>query len=418
MFGKLLEQRVIRDPYWNMWGAGADITPYGDIQRGLNAESALRLLTVYACVKFIADSIAMLPLEVYRQTGKLRTLVDPKPRWLDMPNAEQPRQEFIGQALTSLLLEGNFYALIIRNDYGQVAELWPLHPQDVVPRRAQLGAPVIYDIHQQGVTVRTAGQFDIMHVKGLSLPGDIKGRNPIQDARESIGLGLEMQDFAEAFFKNGASLSGSIEYPVGVPADADNLSSQFNKMHQGSKKSNKVAVFTQGGHFNPISVNPDDAQFLESRNFTGAEIAAGLFGLHPEMIGLTHGIAGGKDITYQNLESRWVELVRRALQPWMTRLEFAFSTLLPGYAMNGQKARFNVDEYLRADIATRFQAYSVGIASKFMLPNEARENEDLPPIAGGDKFEVPPAPVIAPAANGNGKVPVGTAPGKPDQGKP
>lgn len=415
MFGRVLEARVIRDPYWNMWGSGADITPYGDIQRGLNSEQALRLLTVYSCVKFIADSIAMLPLEVYRQTGKLRTLVDPKPRWLDMPNAEQPRQEFIGQALTSLLLDGNFYAVIIRTDQGQVAELWPLHPHDVTPQRAQAGAPVTYQIQGRGQAVPA---FQIMHVKGMSLPADIKGRNPIQDAREAIGLGLSMQDFADSFFKNGASLSGAIEYPVGVTADADNLSSQFNKIHQGSKKANKVAVFTQGGHFNPISVSPDDAQFLQSRNFTGAEIAAGLFGLHPEMIGLTHGIAGGKDITYQNLESRWVELVRRALQPWMTRLEFAFSTLLPGYAMNGQKARFNVDEYLRADIATRFTAYGLGIQNKFLLPNEARENEDMPPIPGGDKFETPPAPVIAPVTNGNGKVPVGTAPGPPDQGKP
>lgn len=410
MFGTVLEQRVIRDPYWNAWGAGADITPAGDLGlqgRTVGTEQAIRLLTVYACVKFISESISMLPLDVFRGKGRTREQIMPPPRWIDLPNPEQSRQEFLGQAITSILLTGNFYALVIKDRFGQTVELWPLHPDEVTPRRPQPGSPVNYEIVTPGVA-RILGPDNVLHVKGgVAFAGDIKGRNPIADARMAITTGLSLQDFAQAFFANGATVSGVIEVPANSSVNANDLREQWDKMHRGARKAQGLGVITGGGTYKPISINPNDAQFLESRNFTGAEIAAGMFGLHPEMIGLTHGIAGGKDITYQNLESRWVELARRALQPIYTRLEFGYNNLLPGIASNGTYTKFDIGEYLRPDQKARFEAHQIalggatGAGTPWMTIDEVRAEEDLPP----DDTLVPPAPVAPPAP-------------APDQGQP
>lgn len=414
MFGTVLESRVIRDPYWNAWGASADITPTGTLGlegRTVGTEQALRLLTVYACVKFISESISMLPLEVFRGKGRTREKIVPPPRWIDLPNPEQSRQEFLGQAIASILLTGNFYALVVRDRFGQTVELWPLHPDEVTPRRPVPGAPIVYEVIQPGLT-RTIAADDILHVKGgISLAGDIKGRSPISDARMAITTGLALQDFAKAFFDNGATVSGVIETPVNASVDAGKMREQWDAMHRGARKAQGVAVLTGGAHFTPIAINPNDAQFLESRNFTGAEISAGMFGLHPEMIGLTHGIAGGKDITYQNLESRWVELARRALQPIYTRLEFGYSNLLPGVASNGTYTKFNISEYLRPDQLARFQAHQLslggptGAGKAWQNVDEIRDEEDLPP---DESLNNPPAPPQAPPP---------PAPA-PDQGQP
>ncbi len=400
MFGALLEERVIRDPYWNMWGAGADITPTGDV-RVVGSEQAIRLMAVYACVKFVSDSISMLPLDIFRNKGRNRVKIDPAPRWIDMPNPEQSRQEFLGQMLWSLLLDGNAYALIVRDRFGQVAELWPLHPDQVVPNRKGIGSPITYDIHQIGSPVTSATAANMFHVRGTAGPGDIKGRNPIQDARLAISTGLSLQDYAHALFDNGVTPSAVIETPANAQVNAKELREEAQKMHQGAKKAQGLMVLTGGATFKPISVNPNDAQFLESQNFTGAAIAAGMFGLHPEMIGLTHGIAGGKDITYQNLESRWVEIARRALQPSMTKFEFAYSTLLPGFAQNGQYSRFDIGEYLRADAKTQAEVAQIalggatGQGKRWKTQDEVRDDFDLPPLPAAELND-PPAPVTPP----------------------
>lgn len=397
------ELRVVRDPYWNQWGAGADITPTGDI-RTIGTEQALRLLAVYSCVTFISDAISMLPIEVFRGKGRNRVKVDPAPRWLDMPNPEQSRQEFMGQMLASILLTGNSYALIIRDKVGQVAELWPLQPDQIHPRRQQMGAPVQYDLTQQGVPITSVGADRMLHIKGFALPSDLVGRNPIADMRMSISTGIALEEFGAALFRNGVVPSAVIETPLNAQVNAKELRDEAQKMHQGAKNAQGLMVLTGGATYKSISINPDDAQFLESRNFTGAEIAAGVFGLHPEMIGLTHGIAGGKDITYQNLESRWVELTRRALQKWITKYEFGFSNLLPGFATNGQYTKFNISEYLRADQLARYQANQIalggatGTGKPWMLVDEIRDDEDLPPLPpeAFPQPPEPPAPIAAP----------------------
>jgi hypothetical protein len=191
-----------------------------------------------------------------------------------------------------------------------------------------------------------------------------------------------------------------IETPANAQVNAAELRQQAQKLHQGAKNAQGLMVLTGGATIRPLSINPNDAQFLESKNFTGAQIAAGIFGLHPEMVGLTHGIAGGTDITYQNLESRWVELTRRALQRWFTRFEFGFSNLLPGFASNGQYCKFNVNEYLRADMKTRAEFYQLalggatGAGQSWMVVDEVRADDDLPPLPDAVLNPPPPAPVV------------------------
>lgn len=372
MFAAFLERRS--DPKLEAWGRGDDLVT-GD--RNVNVNTALQLLAVSSSVRFISDEVSQLPVDVYRETDAGKVEVS-TPGWLQNPNADMNIQEFVGQFVASLLLDGNFYGLIVRDRLGYVAEVWPLRPDLVQPLRLGYGEPITYYVMGRPFT------GELMHVKAFSLPGEIKGRDPIADARQAIGLGLTLQEFGANFFENGVSPSIVISAQGGPDTvDAGKIRDQIDKMHRGTKKSHGALVLTGGMTASPLSISPENAQFIETRSFTETQIAHGIFGVPPQMIGLSAvGRGAGQDITYQNIDQRWIELVRRAFMPWITRFDAAMSSLLPGR----QCVKINVDGYLRADLATRYQSYLTAAqiqqitGEPLITMEEMREFEDLGPL--------------------------------------
>ena len=376
MLGRLFERRALSTPAWghtnpsSPWGAWP-----GDASYGGASGDALQLLTVLGCVRLISDSISTLPLDVFRRSGGQSVEVS-KPAWLIEPMVGLDFASWCGQVLSSLLLHGNAYVLIGRNAAGGIVELRVLDPSMV---RVEGG--------RYFVNGREA--FDLLHVKGLMLPGADVGLNPIAYARTTIGLGLSALSYGADYFKAGfGNMPGVIEIPkVAQPETKRETANHWLRMR---RTPGLPGVLDDGATWKPTGVSNEDAQFLATRNFTAAEIAGQLFLVDPSDLGI--GVEG-TSLTYANLEQRNVRRVQVTLLPWITRLETALSALLAAPRF----VKFNVEGLLRADMKSRYESYAIGIGNQFMTPNEAREYEDMPPLPGGEVVVSKAAAVPAPS---------------------
>lgn len=379
MFGSLFkpEQRVMANP-WGEWpGDSGGITWAG---ANVSTSTSLQLLTVYGCNRFICEGIATLPVDTYRETND-RPVEIPPPRWLTQPTATLDRVAWLTQILTSLLLCGNAYLFReFDGEMGGPRYLIPLDPNKVSVTR--VSGRKTFMVEGKPYT-----SSEVLHIPGVMFPGSDVGLSPVEAARQSIGAGMAQQEFGARFFGQGMTMAGVIENPGPLPPDrARDQAKAWARAHSGKTKAHLPGVLTEGATWKATSITNEQAQFLETRGFTAAEIAGQMFLIDPTELGIP--IQQGGNLTYANLEQRNVRKVQVTFLPWIVRLEHAFSAemLRPRYA------KFNVAGLLRGDMKTRFEAYQVGISSKFMVPNEAREKEDMPPLPGGDVIADVPAP--------------------------
>lgn len=385
MFAAKKFQNVVKDPAWTGWKNG-----YGDAPGAGPTTSATQLLTVYGCVTRIADVMGTMAVDHFTRTACVQSEVATRAPWLDQPNPETDWATFMVQCMWSSLLDGNTFVTPIRNPMGRVIELYTLDPTTVHLDRKP----------GQRTTALVNGRpflGELLHLPAYLLPGQVRGINPIENARIAVGLGLAAQDYGKGFFDNSGVPSVVIKSQEGfTPDQRDEVRESWATRHQGARKAGGVGLLSGGADIQMLTVQPDHAQFLETRRFSAAEIAANLFHVPPDMVGV--GIEGSS-LTYQNMETRWTEFIRSACQPWMTRYERAFSYhLLP----RPQFIKFNPNVYLRADTKTRYETHKIGIDAGFVLDDEARALEDLPPLTPEQRAQVlamrkpasaaPPAP--------------------------
>jgi HK97 family phage portal protein len=355
------EQRALQVTPWGPWTSSA-VSSAGVT---VNRDTALNLLTVYGCVQLIADTIATLPFQVLRRTSRGQVDDLPVPRVFERPNEWCDRQGFLTQLLSSLLLDGNAY--LVLDDPQIPSEIHVVHPDDVDIRDEQ-GTWVYYIKNRPN-------RMPLVHIRAVTMPGQVKGLSPVESARQALGLGLAAQDFGARFFGSGQNLSGVIEVPGEMSADqAAIMRQKWSKEHSGLRTAHEPGVLTGGATWKPISVTPEQAQFLDTRRFTASEIAAQMFLVDPTLLGIQ---TQGSSLTYSNLEQRGIHLAQYTLMRWIVRLERAFSAMLP----RPQFVKFNVNGLQRADLKTRYEAYAIGLAGgQFLLADEAREKEDLGPM--------------------------------------
>ena len=364
MLANLFERRAIRDPALAAWGRGddLDLAPGSSAGVRVDEHSSMQLLAVFSCVRVISDSIAMLPVDVYRGRGG-ETQSIPTPVWIDQPNVDTDRVAFLVQTIVSLLLRGNAYWLVFRNDGGQITELWTLHP-DMVQVEAN-GMRKAFRIQGQ--------RFDgeLVHIPAMLFPGSKVGVDPISAARDAIGLGLATQTFGSKFFAQGAMPSGVITSPgIVTPEQAKELAQSWRAAHGGVNRSNLPAVLTGGAAYTPIAITPEQSQFLETRRYNDEQIYR-LFGLQHPFTPM-----GGSSMTYANTEQLGTDVTRFTFMPWIVRLEGALSRLLP----RPQFAKFNLDAFLRSALRDRYESYKMGIETGFLEVNEVRVWENLDPM--------------------------------------
>jgi len=357
----------------------------------VNERSSMQMTAVYACVRILAESVAGLPLHIYHYSdsgGKEKAYGHPLYFLLhDEPNPEMTSFIFRETAMTHLLLYGNSYSQIIRNGKGEVVALYPLMPNRMTVNRDENGQLYYQylvstdDAHTlKGSTVTLMPQ-DVLHIPGLGFDG-LVGYSPIAMAKNAIGLAIATEEYGAKFFSNGATPGGILEYP-GVVKNPEAVRESWQKGFGGSANSSKVAVLEQGMKYTPISISPNEAQFLETRKFQINEIAR-IFRIPPHMVGDL------ERSTFSNIEHQSLEFVKYSLSPWLVRWEQGLSrALLTPKEKKSYVIKFNVDGLLRGDYQSRMSGYAVGIQNGFMSPNDVRalENMDLiPDELGGNRY--------------------------------
>lgn len=359
--------------------------------KNVNERSAMQMTAVYSCVRILAEAVAGLPLHLYRYKedgGKERAIDNNLYHLLhDEPNKEMSSFIFRETLMTHLLLWGNAYAQIIRNGKGEVVALYPLMPNKMQVDRDENGE--LYYIYtrssdeaktMEGVTVYLTPR-DVLHIPGLGFDG-LVGYSPIAMAKNAIGLAIATEEYGAKFFANGAAPSGVLEHP-GTIKDPSRLRENWNSTFGGSANSGKVAVLEEGMKYTPISISPEQAQFLETRKFQIDEIAR-IFRVPPHMVGDL------EKSSFSNIEQQSLEFVKYTLDPWVIRWEQSLSRAL----LNEDEKRkyffkFNLEGLLRGDYESRMSGYAVARQNGWMSANDIRELENMDKIPaedGGDLY--------------------------------
>ena len=286
-----------------------------------------------------------------------------------------------------LLLYGNAYAQIIRNGRGEVLGLYPLMPNRMAVDRDEHGRLYYsYQMQQddgadmkQGTVILR--QEDVLHIPGLGFDG-LVGYSPIAMAKNAIGLAIATEEYGSKFFANGATPGAVLEHP-GLIKDPEKIRESWNKAFRGSANANKLVVLEEGMKFTPISIAPEQAQFLETRKFQIDEIAR-IFRVPPHMIGDL------EKSSFNNIEQQSLEFVKYTLDPWVCRWEQAMCrALLRPEEKSRYFIKFNVDGLLRGDYKSRMDGYAVGRQNGWLSANDIRELENMdqiPDEEGGNLY--------------------------------
>jgi HK97 family phage portal protein len=348
----------------------------------VSQETALTYAAVWQAVTLISGQVASLPLILYKRLdggGKERFTGHPLYRLLhDEPNPEMSSFIFRETLQAHVLTWGNAYAEIQRNAGNAPVALWPIPPDRVTPDRDPRTNALLYRVFNpksgREVTIPAA---DMLHIPGLGFDGAV-GYSVIQKARESIGLGIAAERFGAAFFGNGSTFGGILTHPKALQPDArKRIRESVEQQHAGPARAHKFMLLEEGLSYTKIGVPPQDAQFLQTRQFQVEEIAR-WFNLPP------HKLKHLERSTNNNIEHQNLEYYIDCLRTWLVRWEQEIRRKLIAPAERKiQFAEFLVDALLRGDTASRYAAYAVGRQWGWLSPDDVRERENMNPLPGG-----------------------------------
>lgn len=372
-----------RSPDHEHWWSGAATQSIAGIP--VTADTALKLSTVWACIGLLSETIASLPLFVYRfSDGDERQRARNHPLYPvlhDQPNTWQTAAEWREMMTGHALLRGNAYSQIVPGPRGAVDQLLPIHPDRVTVERLQNNR-LRYKVRQDDATLRTFNQEDIFHLRGPSQDGVI-GMSIIDYARDSFGIGLAAERYGSTFFANDSRPGGVLRTDSRLSKDAaERLKASWEAAHTG-RNQNRVAILEDGLQWQTIGVTPDQAQFLETREFQAEDICR-WFRVPPHMVGLTSKATSWGS----GIEQMSIGFVTYTLMPWLTRWKQVISRDLI-IATDTYFVDFVVEGLLRGDISSRYQAYATGRQWGWLSVNDIRRLENMNPVDNGDLYLQP-----------------------------
>jgi HK97 family phage portal protein len=352
----------------------------GVIDDYVGVHRAMANLTVLACVRLLADTIASMPWKAYKTDAKtgIPVEVTPQPAILREPFPGFDLFQYKWMMVAAMALRGNFYAYVSsRNNRMQPTAVLPLHPDIVFLERRPdilMWFDPIYRIMGQQVP-----DEDMVHIRRFTMPGEPWGLSPIRQAAVAIGMGLAAEEFGFRYFRESANPSGLLTTDQDLPEDAvERQQKNWIASHQGRRM---PAILTGGFKWQNLSISPEESQFLATRKFQRSEIAM-MYGIPPHMIGdVEKTTSWGTGIEQQNIGA-----ITYTFRSWVAPIESVFSSMLPG----GQYVKFDFNSLLRGDLKSRYAAYTEGIHSGWLNVNEVRAKEDMEPIgADGDIYLQP-----------------------------
>ena len=354
----------------------------------ITERTSVQQVAVYACVRVLSETIASLPLILYKRTatGKARAVNHSLYQILhDAPNPKMTSFTWRETMLSHLLLWGNCYNEIVATPGGDIKEIWPLEPDKVEVKRV---GEKYRDLAYKYTNIK--GQSSpvpyCLHIPGLGFNGQI-GFSPVQIMKQSLGLSAATEKYGSKYFSNGARPGGVLQTDKTLTQPIiDRLRESWRAQHEGADNSHKLTILEEGLKYQAVSLPPEDSQFLETRAFQTTEIAR-MFRVPPHMI------ADLSKATFSNIEHQSIDYVTHTIRPWCVRIEQAINAaLLPeSDRKQGYFVEFLLDGLLRGDIQARYNAYKTGINNGFLSANDVRrmENLDELPADVGDLYLVP-----------------------------
>lgn len=358
----------------------ADYQDHGSI----NDAAVMGLAAAWACVNLLAGTQASLPLFVFRNVNGQREIAPDHPLYRvlhDSPNADQTALDYWEFATACIELKGNSYSEIERRGDGSVIALdVPIAPDLVQVRRIPGGA-LEYRVTDNNGKQRIIPQERMFHVRGFG-GSPLGGLSTLAFGRAAFLSALSVERAASQTFRQGARSIGAFVSDKQLNSEqmkqADEL---VTEKYQAAVSQGRPLILNNGFQWHALSINPDDAQMLESRAFSVEEICR-FFGVPPFMIGHTEkSTSWGTGLEQQTLGFQKFTLRRR-----LKRIEMALEKqlLTPADRAQGVTIEFNLEGLLRADTAARATFYKDMTGIGAMTINEVRGLENLPPVEGGD----------------------------------
>lgn len=357
------------------------------LQGGVDAARASGLSTAHACISIISQSLAAVPLNLYRRTangGRDRAADHPLYAVLhDMANDTMTAFEAREMLTASLLVAGNAYAVLKWNGRGQVTALTPLDPGTVTVEVLESGR-LRYRVAdpRRGLTVYL--QDDILHLRYRLDRNGVMGLSPLHLARETFNLALTQQDTAGRQAEKTFRPEGALVFPNALPVDKkDAALAKLRDKIEANTSTSGVMVLDGGADWKSFSFSAKDSEFLESRKLSNLEICR-VFGVPPTAAGITD------NATYSNVDQEARALVVRCLAPMAKRIEQAMNAaMLPPLSRVSLFIEHDLAGLMRGDMQARYAAYQIGRQWGWLSPNEIRGWENLSGIEGGDEYLSP-----------------------------
>jgi len=349
------------------------------------AETALQKVAIWASVTLLASMASELPMGVY--TGNpdefLWAKPVPVPGYLqDVGGDGYGTPDWIYQAMVSYLLRGNMYGRIVERDSRGAfpTQITLYHPDSVRGWRDMNSGRPTWRVN--GIEVDAASMW---HRRAFALTGALLGLSPITYQAQTIGLGLAAEQFGTQFFESGGNPTGLLtnsESDLNGPNQATTARERFMAAMNGRRE---PVVLGKGWDWKQISIAPEESQFLQTQGYTSTECARIYGPGMPEIL----GYEVGGSMTYANVEQRNIHLLTYTLDPWLSRMERALTSMLP----RPRFVRFSRNALLRTDVLTRYKSHALAIASRFMAPSEVRATENMPPMTPEQLDELVPIPM-------------------------
>lgn len=368
-------------------------------------ETALQLSAVWACVRLISQTVASLPLVVYRKTDKGREVDND--HWFarlmaGKPNQYQTRYEFLEHQIGNLALHGNMYARKIELG-GKVRGLLPLNPLQV---ETKLVAGKVAHLFTMDGNVTALASDSVWHAR---MNGDlIVGRSPLQFGRNIFATAQGAEQATSKLYVNGGKKSGVLSFDKLLTHDQrKQIRENFDSLTTGTD--DRLLVLEMGAKFDPISMSPQDIELLASRRYSNEEICR-WFGVPSVLVNDT----AGSTTWGSGIEQIVLGFYKLNLRPYLEAIENSIATHLFSDADRAtHEVEFDFEGLLRATQNDRYSGYQTGIAGGFLTPNEARAMEWLPAKDGGDQLLIQGAMVPVKDA---GKVPASPTNKAPEGG--
>jgi HK97 family phage portal protein len=339
---------------------------------------AMLLSAVYRCVEVISDSVAQLPLEPYHidENGYRHKYTSHPTYYLlnKEPERRMSRFTFMKTLITSVLLNGNGYVYIERDGHGDAKALHLIAPGEVNIRESP--EDIKYEVNGFN---RLLDDSEVIHILNYSGDG-VHGISTLSHARNTLELSMDSESHARGFFKGGANLAGIIRSEGTLnEKQRTSIKEAWQKAFSPQTGTpNGIAVLEGNMTFIPVTVNPVDAQLLETRKFNVIDVCR-FFGVSPvKAFDLSHS-------SYSTVEATQLAFLTDTLSPMLEKIELEFERKL--YKPSERKhieVRFDTSVLLRADISSRAAYYNSLFQIGAISPNEIRRNLDMEPIEDGD----------------------------------